>query len=364
MEKRENQKTKSRWLLRLGGIGALLLSFGSKLKSILPLFKLGKFGGTLISMFITVGVYAIVYPFQFAVGLVIMIFIHEMGHVLAAKLRRLPVSAPAFIPFVGALITMKRTPSDAETEAFIAFGGPLLGTVGALVSFGLGVWLDMEIFIVLAWVGFLINLINLIPIHPLDGGRIAVAISRWLWIIGLVGGLILIIYLRSILFLLIYLLFIWELRQMFIGKKKKGIPVTFHEEARVKKSRFTEAGLFIPGEEHVRELLFRQYSDIQEKTTYVEVEFPGIGSIAKFPFNGRVERVTLIRTEDQNPVDEEVRMTLKVEGVNVGAIGGIQYEEEYYQVKPLIRWIYAFLYIGLVAILGYMTYYLGTTYMQ
>lgn len=358
MGKQENQKSKNRWL-RWGGIGALLLSVGTKLKSLLPLLKLGKFGGTLISMFITVGLYAFIYPFQFALGLVIMIFIHELGHVWAAKLRGIPISAPAFIPFVGALVTMKKTPSDAEIEAFIAFGGPLLGTIGALASYGLGVWLDMEILIAVAWIGFWINLINLVPIHPLDGGRIVVAISRWLWVVGLVGGLILIIYLRSILFFLIYLLFVWELRRMFIGKKQKGIPVTFREEARVEKRRFIESGVLIPGEQHVRELPFRQYSDLEDKTAYVEVEFPGIGTITKFPFSGKLNRIQLIQTMDLKPEESEVRMILKGDGVESGAIGGIQFDEEYYQVKPLTRWIYAIAYVGLIAILGSMTFYLG-----
>lgn len=107
-----------------------------------------------------IGAYAIVYPWTFAIGIVIMIFIHEMGHVLAAKRKGIPVSAPAFIPFMGALITMKKQPLNAQTEAYLAFGGPLLGTVGALGALALGVILDSTAILSVAQVGFFLNLIN------------------------------------------------------------------------------------------------------------------------------------------------------------------------------------------------------------
>lgn len=83
-----------------------------------------------------------------------MIFIHEIGHVLAAKQKGLPVTAPLFIPFLGALITMKRNPRDAVTEAYIAYGGPLLGTIGATAAFALGVYTDSNLLISIAYTGF------------------------------------------------------------------------------------------------------------------------------------------------------------------------------------------------------------------
>lgn len=212
----QSEKSKKFGLAR-----TFLVSIGTKLKSILPLLKFGKFGGTLITMAISVGGYALLFPYQFAIGLVLMIFIHEMGHVWAAKIKGLPVSAPAFIPFVGALITMKKQPSDAATEAFVALGGPLLGTLGAVVSYGLGVWLDQDLLIAIAYIGLFLNLFNLIPIHPLDGGRIVVAITRWLWVVGLIVGLFLIIYLKSILLLIIYIMFLIDLWGAYRKKKPK-----------------------------------------------------------------------------------------------------------------------------------------------
>lgn len=360
MERKEAKQPRKRLVSRFGWLGLVLLSIGGKLKSLLPLLKFGKFGGTLITMFLSVGAYAIFYPFQFALGLVIMIFIHEMGHVWAAKIRGLPVSAPSFIPFLGALITMKRSPSDAETEAFIAYGGPLLGSLGALACYGLGIWLHDEVLLVVAFVGFMINLFNLLPIHPLDGGRIVVAITRWLWAIGLVAGLALIVYLRSVILIFVYILFVTELWGMFRGKNKKGKPVNFQLKARVEKSRFTDAGLWIPGEEHRRELPFRQYSDVATQTTYAAVDFPGIGTIAKFPFDGKLERVELVKTVDPDPGGSEIRMILHGYGLQNAAPGGIQTDDKYYQVSPRTRWLYGFAYVGLIAFLVYMILQFGS----
>ncbi|MBE0341963.1 site-2 protease family protein, partial [Paenibacillus sp. 28ISP30-2] len=125
-KKAKSKSGSSKWYL--GSAAALLLLKG---KSLLALLKFGKFGGVLISMAITIGTYAIIYPWGFAVGFVLLLFVHELGHVWAAKRKGLPVSAPLFIPFLGALITMKRHPLDAQTEAYVAMGGPFLGTVGA-----------------------------------------------------------------------------------------------------------------------------------------------------------------------------------------------------------------------------------------
>jgi Zn-dependent protease len=116
---------------------------------------------------------------------------------LQRRSKGLPVSAPVFIPFLGALITMKKNPTDAATEAFIGIGGPVLGTLGGVAALGLGVYLDSAVIVSVAYAAFYLNLINLLPIHPLDGGRISTAVTRWLWLVGLVGGLIIIIFIDS-----------------------------------------------------------------------------------------------------------------------------------------------------------------------
>ncbi|MDQ3067641.1 MAG: site-2 protease family protein [Actinomycetota bacterium] len=145
-------------------------------------FKLFTVAG---SMLLSIGAYALLWGWQFAVGFVVLLFVHEMGHVLEAKRQGLPVSAPMFIPFLGALITLKRLPDDAWNEAKVAIAGPIIGGLGAAATWGLGVYLDSDLLVALAFTGFFLNLFNLAPISPLDGGRIVAAIHPVLWIVGL-----------------------------------------------------------------------------------------------------------------------------------------------------------------------------------
>jgi Zn-dependent protease len=166
-------------------IGLFLLTFG---KNAFMILKSAKFLTPFLTMLVSIGAYALIAPLEFAIGFVILILIHELGHVWAAKIKGLPVTAPVFIPFLGALIMMKRHPRDAQTEAFIAFGGPLIGSLGALVFLWVGLAFGNALLIQLAYVGLFLNLINLLPIQPLDGGRISVAVSRWLWLFGLIGS--------------------------------------------------------------------------------------------------------------------------------------------------------------------------------
>jgi Zn-dependent protease len=145
-------------------------------------FAFAKFG----SIFIAVGGYALLWGWKFAVGFVLLLLVHELGHVLEAKRQGLPVSAPMFIPFLGALITLKQLPDNAWAEAKVAIAGPILGGLGTAVVWGLGEYYDSELLTALAFTGFFLNLFNLAPISPLDGGRIVAAIHPALWVVGLV----------------------------------------------------------------------------------------------------------------------------------------------------------------------------------
>lgn len=118
-----------------------------------------------------------------AVGFLVMLFIHEMGHYLAAKQLGLPVSAPIFTP-MGAVILMPTLPKSAKDEAYIAMAGPVLGTVGALAGFILGLVLGVKDLIQVSQLAFMLNLFNLIPLAPMDGGRISMVINRHLWVLG------------------------------------------------------------------------------------------------------------------------------------------------------------------------------------
>ncbi|MCD6526350.1 MAG: site-2 protease family protein [Desulfuromonas sp.] len=175
-------------LRRFGSIGLLLLFVFGKLKYVGLLLQVGKFK-TFLSMLISIWAYAMFWGWPFAAGFVALIFIHEMGHVIALRMMGVRASAPMFIPFVGAHIVMKQMPKNAFVEAVAAYGGPLLGTLGAIGCVAIGIATQNLFWYALASSGFLLNLFNLLPISPLDGGRIIGVISPKLWIVGLLGAI-------------------------------------------------------------------------------------------------------------------------------------------------------------------------------
>jgi Zn-dependent protease len=146
-----------------------------------------KFVTTALSGLVSIAAYALLWSWWFAVGLVVLLFVHEMGHVLEARRQGLPVSAPMFIPFLGALISLKQLPDDVWREARLALAGPILGSLGALAFWGIGVATDRDFFVAMAYVGFFLNLFNLLPIVPLDGGRAVAALHPAFWLVGLIG---------------------------------------------------------------------------------------------------------------------------------------------------------------------------------
>src|SRR5438067_958496 len=152
-------------------VGVVIAKFFAKLKFfILPALKflplLLKSGGTMLLM---IWVYTMMWGWKFAVGFVLLLLIHECGHLIVAKKFGLKVGAPVFIPFM---------------EACVGIGGPMLGSIGALVCNSIGEFTDIPIFFALAWFGYFLNLFNLTPVGMLDGGRIVTALSRWLWLPG------------------------------------------------------------------------------------------------------------------------------------------------------------------------------------
>jgi Zn-dependent protease len=173
---------KSRMRSYLIGIGVFLLA---KFKWALALLKWTKFGGTLITMGASLGAYALLYGWKFAVALVYLIFIHEMGHVIAAKRKGIPTSPAFFIPFVGALISMKQRPRDAATEAYLAYGGPLAGLISFLPAVLLYESTKDPFWALVIFLGASLNLFNLLPVSPLDGGRIVSVLSTRIWLAGL-----------------------------------------------------------------------------------------------------------------------------------------------------------------------------------
>jgi Zn-dependent protease len=197
----------------------LLLKYGAKIKLIGPALKFLpvalKTGG---SMVVTIWVYALSFGLWFALGFVLLIFVHECGHLIAARRLGLKVGAPVFIPFMGAFIALQEAPKDAWIEAQVGIGGPLLGTLGAVACVGLYLVTGNPMFQALAYTGFFLNLFNLAPIGFLDGGRIVTALSPWLWLVGVViAGLLLVMQFN---FLLLLIVVMSVPRLAFLFRKK------------------------------------------------------------------------------------------------------------------------------------------------
>jgi Zn-dependent protease len=157
------------------------------MKALLLLLTAGKFAKVLLStgsMLVSLGAYALVYGWRYAAGFIAMLFVHELGHYLAARNRNLNVGLPTFLPFVGAWISLKEQPMDAETEAYIGIAGPLLGSGAAFVCYLYAEYAQSPTLLAVSYAGFMLNLFNLIPLSTLDGGRIMSAISPKLWLLG------------------------------------------------------------------------------------------------------------------------------------------------------------------------------------
>ncbi len=157
------------------------------MKLLLLLFtglKFGKLFTTGGTMLVSMVAYAWVFGWWYAVGFVGLLFVHEMGHYVAARQRGLAVGVPTFIPFFGAWITMKDMPTDVETEAHVAIAGPFLGSLAAFAVYFWALQTDSRLLLAIAYSGFFLNLFNLLPVSPLDGGRITAIISPRIWLIG------------------------------------------------------------------------------------------------------------------------------------------------------------------------------------
>jgi Zn-dependent protease len=196
----------------IAAVGAFIAKFGVAILK----FKF------LFGLFLSFGFYLWFGGIWFAVGLIGLIFVHEMGHWLEAKRQGLPVSAPLFIPFIGASIFLKEQPANAWREAQLALAGPLLGSLGALAVYGVGVAEDSNRLKAIAFLGFFINLFNLLPVVPLDGGRIVGAIHPAIWVLGLVALVGLVILRPNGLLVLILVFAAMELWQRWQRRRFGG----------------------------------------------------------------------------------------------------------------------------------------------
>jgi len=175
----------------LAAVVALAVKFFAAIKGavlLLPKLKLLTTAGTAL---VSVLAYSLFWGWTFAAGFVVLLFVHEMGHVIQLRREGIKASAPMFVPFLGALITAKSLGENALAEARVGLAGPILGTVGAAVCLAIGEATNSDLFRALAYVGFLLNLFNLLPVVPLDGGRAMAAMAPWMWGVGFVAMLVL-----------------------------------------------------------------------------------------------------------------------------------------------------------------------------
>jgi Zn-dependent protease len=156
------------------------LSFGQILRKIwgglvavaVLLFKFGFVAIKFFGIFLSFGGYALIWGWKFALGFILLILVHESGHYFEARRQGLKPSLPRFIPFLGAYVTIKDAPNDPWRNALISIAGPAIGGVGAVACWAAGAAIDSRMLYALAYSGFLLNLFNLIPFVPLDGGFI------------------------------------------------------------------------------------------------------------------------------------------------------------------------------------------------
>lgn len=165
-------------------MGALAAKFGAYLKGAVLLLPKLKLLTTASTALVSVAAYSLFWGWQFAAGFVLLLFVHEMGHVIQLRREGIKASTPMFIPFLGALITSRSFGEDALAEARVGLAGPVLGSLGAAACMGVAEATGSDFFRALAYVGFLINLFNLLPVLPLDGGRAMAAMAPWMWFVG------------------------------------------------------------------------------------------------------------------------------------------------------------------------------------
>jgi Zn-dependent protease len=183
-EEPRRARGQSRLKRRAASAAAGLAALATKLKALillLPKFKLLATAGT---MLVSIAAYSFVFGWAFAVGFVVLILVHELGHVIQLRREGIKASAPMFIPFLGAVISARSLGKNATAEARVGLAGPILGSVGAAACIAIWQLTGNDIWRALAFTGLFLNLFNLLPVVPLDGGRAMAAMAPWMWFVG------------------------------------------------------------------------------------------------------------------------------------------------------------------------------------
>jgi Zn-dependent protease len=206
---RSTNRNTAGWLTGLGAAAIAFLKYGGLLLLKIPAL------GTLVSVAISFGAYALAFGPGFAVALISMLFVHEMGHVVEIRRQGMRATAPIFIPFLGAAIFQRSHPSTALKQAQIGIAGPIAGTIGATVAFFLYLSTGSQVLLLAALIGFGLNLFNLIPVWQLDGSWILAPVSKWVYVAGYGLVALAVVWLHSIFLIIIAVLGISSTIQRF-----------------------------------------------------------------------------------------------------------------------------------------------------
>ena len=208
----------------LGGLLTLLAAIWAVGKY--ALLFIGKFGilKTGLTLLISLALYAVFFGFWGALGLVVMILLHEMGHVIEIRRQGMKATAPLFIPFMGAAIFQRSHPTDALKQAQIGIAGPLAGTVAATAAFVLFAATKNPLFLFWAWIGFYLNLFNLIPFGMLDGGWILAAASKWFQVLGLAALAVAVLFFHLTFSPILLILLIFGIPTMIARFRNDSLP--------------------------------------------------------------------------------------------------------------------------------------------
>jgi Zn-dependent protease len=212
------------WWKRAGGAIAaaaiVVVKFAAKLKAVLLLLPKLKILTTSGSMLVSVAAYSLIWGWKFAFGFVVLLLVHEMGHVIQLRREGIEASAPLFIPFFGAAVWSKSLGDNAVAEARVGLAGPILGSIGAALCIPIADATGNEFWRALAFTGFFLNLFNLLPVVPLDGGRAMAAMAPWMWFVGLGAVLVLVFMWPNPILILIALFGAMEVYRRWSLRKK------------------------------------------------------------------------------------------------------------------------------------------------
>jgi Zn-dependent protease len=169
---------------RISAVGAAIVAMLAKFKAVLLLLPKLKLFATSGTILVSLAAYALIWGWAFAAGFIALLFVHEMGHVIALRREGVKASGPMFIPFLGAVVAARSLGNNALAEARVGLAGPILGSVGSAACILVWHATGNDLWRALAYTGFFLNLFNLLPVLPLDGGRAMAAMAPWMWFLG------------------------------------------------------------------------------------------------------------------------------------------------------------------------------------